>query len=233
MSRHTPGPSVDRAAVTLCWSIKGGSGTSVVAAALGLSSPTPVTLVDLAGDLPAVLGLPEPEGPGLHEWLASDAPAAQLYDLSLGVSAGVTLIPTGRSGTGPSSRGRPDAGWDHERWADVLDALTSDDHSVLIDGGTGVPPDALHRLADRSLLVTRACYLSLRRAVAAPVRPTGVVLVSEPGRALRTRDVEAAIGAPVLATVAVDPAVARAVDAGLLTARLPRLMERDLRGVAA
>lgn len=88
-------------------------------------------------------------------------------------------------------------------------------------------------MADRSLLVTRACYLALRRAVSAPIRPTGVVLVAEPGRALRATDVEAAVGAPVVATVAVDPAVARAVDAGLLTARLPRLMERDLRRIAA
>lgn len=226
MSRPTPVPSdpSGRAAVTICWSIKGGSGTTVVAAALALSSSTPVTLVDLAGDLPAVLGLPEPEGPGLYEWLASDAPAAQLYDLSVAVSAGVSLIPAGRSRDGRST---------HERWVDVLDALTSDDHSVLIDSGTGIPPEALHHLADRSLLVTRACYLSLRRALAAPIRPTGVVLVSEPGRALRATDVEAAVGAPVLATVAVDPAVARAVDAGLLTARLPRLMARDLRGIAA
>jgi hypothetical protein len=29
-----------------------------------------------------------------------------------------------------------------------------------------------------------------------------------------------------------DPAVARAVDAGLLAARLPRLLERELRGAA-
>jgi hypothetical protein len=54
-----------------------------------------------------------------------------------------------------------------------------------------------------------------------PTRPSGIVLVEEPGRALRPRDVEASLGAPVVATVLLDPAIARAVDAGLLLARLP------------
>lgn len=222
MFRSTIDPSV-QAAVTVCWGIKGGSGTSVVSAALALSSPSPVTLVDLGSDLPAVLGVPEPEGPGLAEWLASGAPAAQLDDLSIRVTDQLTLIPTGRAGDDEC----------HDRWDEMLDALTSDGHIVIVDSGSGFPPHDLHTMADRSLLVTRACYLALRRAVAAPIRPTGIVLVAEPGRALRASDVEAAVGAPVLATVAVDPAVARAVDAGLLAARLPRLMERDLRRIAA
>jgi hypothetical protein len=83
------------------------------------------------------------------------------------------------------------------------------------------------------VLVTRPCYLSLRRAVREPTRPSGVVLVDEPGRSLRRHDVEHALGAPVDAVVAVDPAIARAVDAGLLATRLPRSLGRDLRGVAA
>jgi hypothetical protein len=83
-----------------------------------------------------------------------------------------------------------------------------------------------------SLLVLRPCYLALRRAVAAPFRPSGVVLVREPGRALTRRDVEAVLGVPVRAEVDVDPAIARAVDAGLLTARLPRGLERALRDAA-
>ncbi len=72
-----------------------------------------------------------------------------------------------------------------------------------------------------SLLVTRACYLALRRAADPPLRPSGVVLVTEPGRALDRTDVEQVVGAPVRAEVAFDPAVARAVDAGLLASRLP------------
>ena len=50
--------------VTVCWSVKGGSGTTVVAATLALSCPTASLLVDLDGELPAVLGLPEPSGQG-------------------------------------------------------------------------------------------------------------------------------------------------------------------------
>jgi hypothetical protein len=60
-----------------------------------------------------------------------------------------------------------------------------------------------------------------------------VILVDEPGRSLGQRDVEHAIGAPVEAVVSVDPSVARAVDAGLLASRLPRLMTRALRRAAA
>jgi hypothetical protein len=44
--------------------------------------------------------------------------------------------------------------------------------------------------------------------------------------------VEAAVGAPVVATLTLDPAVARAIDAGLLAARLPRLIQRQLRDAA-
>lgn len=221
----TRGPSPDpagHAAVTVCWAAKGGSGTSVVTAALALTAPPPVVLVDLAGDLPLVLGLPEPGGPGVHEWLASDAPAAQLHDLTIGATDEVVLLP---AGTARATAGR-------DRWDELVSALGSDDHTVLIDAGTGPPPADLHQLADRTLLVTRACYLALRRAITSPLRPSAVVLVSEHGRALRTVDVETAIGAPVVASVAIDPAVARAVDAGLLTARLPRIMQRELRGAA-
>ncbi|CAN5426813.1 hypothetical protein BH23ACT3_BH23ACT3_16980 [soil metagenome] len=221
-------PDASRSGTTLCWAAKGGSGTTVVSAALALSPPRPVVVVDLAGDLPAVFGLPEPGGPGVHDWLASDAPAEQLHDLTVGVCDEVTLLPAGTLPGGLVTA----AGDSTERWDDLLSALTSDGHRVVIDGGTGVPPVAAHELVDRSLLVTRSCYMALRRAVASPLRPSAIVLVSEPGRALRAIDVETAVGAPVIATVAIDPAVARAVDAGLLAARLPRLIQRDLRGAA-
>ena len=86
--------------------------------------------------------------------------------------------------------------------------------------------------ADHSLLVVRPCFLALRRAVRAPIRPTGVVLVAEEGRALTTSDVEDVLGAPVQAAVSVTAQVARAVDAGLLASRLPRTLERELRHAA-
>lgn len=55
-----------------------------------------------------------------------------------------------------------------------------------------------------------------------------MVLLAEPGRALGPADLEECLGVPVTAEVAVDPAVARAVDAGLLATRLPRRLSRDL-----
>ncbi len=119
--------------------------------------------------------------------------------------------------------------------------LAADPRSVVVDGGSvgGGAPDprtevlsAIAAGADHSLLVVRPCFLAIRRAVQVPVRPTGVVLVVEDGRALTAADVEEVLGLPVQASVSVTPQVARAVDAGLLASRLPRTLERELRHVA-
>ena len=208
--------------LTLCWAAKGGSGTTVVVAAMGLSVAPPVLLVDLDGDLPSVYGLTEPSLPGVHDWVLSDAEPDRLIDLAIPVTPDVSVVCAGLAR----------APGDAERWQTLGAALGAHPATVVVDAGTGAPPEHLVGAANRSLLVTRACYLALRRAVALEVRPSGVVLVDEPGRALRARDVEAAIDAPVVATLALDPAVARAVDAGLLAARLPRLIQRELRNAA-
>ena len=63
-------------------------------------------------------------------------------------------------------------------------------------------------------------------------RPSGVVLIEEDGRAISRRDVEAALGVPVRVVIAHDKRIARAVDAGLLSARVPALLQRSLRDVA-
>lgn len=206
----------------LCWSAKGGSGTTVVSAALALvlSHRHPALLVDLAGDSPAALGLAEPSGPGVADWLASStADAAALHRLAVTATDALQLLPRGTTAVG------------HDRLADLVEALAG--HiEVVIDAGTGVPPPALVAAATHNLLVTRPCYLALRRAVAMGVQPSGIVLVGEPGRALTARDVERSLGAPVVAELQYDPAVARAVDAGLLAARLPRSLAHSLRSAA-
>lgn len=112
------------------------------------------------------------------------------------------------------------------RWAELAATLIADRGAWFLDAGTN--PAASSLAADRRLLVVRNCYLALRRAVAHPVRPDGVVLVTEPGRALTATDVEAVLTAPVVAEIAIDPAVARTIDAGLLAARLPRTLVRSL-----
>jgi hypothetical protein len=78
----------------------------------------------------------------------------------------------------------------------------------VVDPSVDPAGPVLAAAAEASLLVTRPCYLSLRRAVAVPLQPTGVVLVVEPGRARDRQDVDEVLGAPVVAEVLVDPAVA-------------------------
>jgi hypothetical protein len=79
--------------------------------------------------------------------------------------------------------------------------------------------------------VIRACYLTLRRAVATTQRSDEIVLVREPGRALTERDIEHAVSSTVTAVIDIDPAIARAVDAGLLAARSPRTAAAALRSL--
>jgi hypothetical protein len=217
-----------------CWSAKGGAGTTVVAAGLGLilsaAREEGAVLADLAGDVPAVLGRAEPDGPGLTEWLAAGptVPPDGLARLEAAVAPALWLLPRGGAPLASSER------------AEVLAALlASDPRPVVVDCGRidGSPAgrdgptevaQVMAAAASQSLLVTRSCYLALRRYLTVPVRPSGVVLLREPGRSLTASDVEDVVGAPVVAEVAVDPAVARAVDSGLLSQRVPRGLARAL-----
>jgi len=211
-----------------CWSPKGGSGTTVVSAALGLilaGTKGAALLVDLAGDVPAALGLPEPDGPGLSDWLAAgpEVPEDALSRLEIDAAPGLRLL---AQGSGASAvAGRPEA---------LVAALAVERRPVVADCGRADNGVALAVAAGAtlSLLVLRPCYLALRRALAAPLRPSGVILVGEEGRSLGRRDVEEVLGVPVRAEVGYDPAVARAVDAGLLSRRVPRALERSLRDAA-
>ena len=209
-----------------CWSSKGGSGTTVIAAALAALLAGEVgtaLLVDLVGDLPAALGLPEPEG-GLAGWsaphrqrpdasgvvdLAAKRARADLAGLEVDVGGGVRLLPRG-SGALAEEMGPALAGVLAGAGAVVVDA------GVIgpWQGGAG-PAVELAGSATASLLVIRPDFLALRRAVAGPLRASGVVLVDEPQRVLGRSDVESALGIPVVASVPWDPAVARRVDAGL------------------
>jgi hypothetical protein len=214
-----------------CWSTKGGTGTTVVAATLSLllaRAAGAAVVADLAGDLPLVLGLPPDDGsPGLAAWLsaAPDVPADALGRIEEPAGDGLAVL---RRGTGPLPA----------RAAPLLaSVLSSEPRPVVVDcGRIGQDDDdgraVVAAAAERSLLVVRPCFVALRRAVEAPVRATGVVLVAEPGRALGRSDVESALGLPVVARVRMTDAVARAVDAGMLATRLPRTIAEDLRAAA-
>jgi hypothetical protein len=99
-----------------------------------------------------------------------------------------------------------------------------DDEVLVVDAGTSPPVAAEDRQGEHYAVLRGPCYLALASLVAAPgPPPDGVILVAEPGRSLTATDVTEVLGVPVVATVEVNPAVARTIDAGLLAARLHRL----------
>lgn len=231
------------------WSVKGGSGVSVTSASLALAlarRARRTVLVDLAGDQPAVLGLPEPTGPGVSDWLAStDGSVDALGRLLVEVGHGLWLLPRGHA-----------SAWSAERSSTLVAALSSLRCEVVVDAGVRVDVsrsasawDSLGIAlagAGRSLLVSRPCYVALRRyqavrdtardtsrsPAAAPWLPDGVVVLVDQDRALRPQDVAATLHLPLLATIGLDPGVARAVDAGTLVHRPRRALDHLLRRVA-
>ena len=82
------------------WSPKGGSGTSVLAAAcaLVLGRRGGARLADLDGDQPALFGLASDPPTGLVDWLGAgpEAPTDALERLTVEAAAGVALIPAAR-----------------------------------------------------------------------------------------------------------------------------------------
>ena len=204
------------------WSPKGGSGTSVFAAALSivLARRGPARLADLAGDQPAILGMSEPVA-GLRNWLAvgPGAPAEAVERIAVEVCRGLTLLPTGPT---RSVRVNPEAG------AALGVILREDPIPTVADLGTA-PEGAVRavgEVADHSVVLIRGCYLALRRAVRHPLldKANAVVLVEEPGRALRSREIADVLGVSVVARVPVRTGIARIVDAGVLPARLPEML---------
>lgn len=202
-------------------SSKGGTGTTVTACASALHGATKsgsALLIDLCGDVPAALGMSEPNTPGINEWLAENQTADGEALLLLGNSTANGLIVVHRGDK--FVEGQP-------RWCDLAHVLSAMPMPVFVDAGTSYVPDELRHIAKHVVLVTRQCYLSLRRATLVP-KPTGVVVVEEDGRALNAKDIEYVIGSPVLATIPVVPAVCRAVDAGLFTSRYEQVIGAHL-----
>jgi hypothetical protein len=218
------------------WAAKGGTGCTTVAVALAAhlasaASTDGVLIVDLGGDVPAATGLADP-GAGLTDWLAlPTAEAAALGRLEVGVGRRpVHVLPLGGA-----------AAWADDRADDLVALIRRERRSVVVDAGvvgiTAGGPLGRLRAAfaaeGASYLVTRACYLALRRAAALSARPDGIVLVREHGRGLDRHDVRDILHAPIIAELDHDPAVARAVDAGLLVRGRPRTLVRQMRGLAS
>ena len=223
--------------ITWYWSVKGGVGTSVVAAATAIrlaSDDHETTLVDLTGDQPALLGLiagAAPSEPGIGDWVAAgDGVAADAIGRLLeDVAPGLRLLRRGTEpvlepGLVPEGGLAPD---DQRRRLMLALEVLARSGPVVIDAGLD-PFEARSDLAapHRPVCVLRSCYLALNRAqrIAGPY--DRVVLVEEPGRALRVRDVAAAVGSSSVERVAWDPRVGRAVDAGTIVSMLPPPLRR-------
>lgn len=226
--------------IITCWSVKGGSGVSAVSAALAALQARrhgECLLVDLGGDQPAVLGMRDPTTPGVLDWCASDAAPAVLDRLVVPVSDDLKLL----------CRGEGPAEIATSRAEDLVEGLGNLAPVVVVDAGDplrSVLPDSVEppdppadrpvgehlRRAGSSVLVTRACYLALRRAARQGIDADGVVVLTEPGRSLTCGDVGEVLGLPVIGVVEADPAVSRALDAGTLARRLPASLRRGLHG---
>lgn len=214
---------------TACWSVKGGTGTTVVTASLAIclarSSRAGALVADLAGDVIATLGYEDATGPGVQEWASAgvDIPSAALRDIEVCVTDAVAVLPAAATPHKPALLAEAEG-------RRLAVSLAYESRPVVADCGLLASPGAVAvaEAADSSLLVIRPCYLTLKRALSAPTQPSGVVLIDEPGRSLRRRDVEEVLGVPVRAEIPFDPAVARAVDAGVLASRMPRILLRSL-----
>ena len=161
-------------------------------------------LIDLAGDQPDLLGVSTPEH-GVGDWLSgTDIPLDGLTALEREVAPHLRLLVRG---TAPTL----------ERLDVLAGVCAASGRTVVVDAG--VASDA-HWAAGHAeeVVVLRACYLAARRTGTLGPR-TRLVVIEEPGRALRASDVADAVGVPVWCRLIADPAVGRSVDAGLLTVR--------------
>lgn len=211
---------------------KGGVGTSVVAAATALESSrrSPTLLIDFGGDLTQIFGLDAESPHGVWDWLAAadDVGTEALEHLVVDVSPDLALIPAGRE--------RRDS-LAPERVVRFVEAMQTTGRPTIADVGTLTdatdPRSLICASGDRSTCIVRGCYLALRRFAKFPVLVDDVVEIEEPGRALRTLDIEAVVGMPVSARIPFDPSIARAVDAGLLSHRMPRALRRSVQALMA
>lgn len=210
------------------WSPKGGSGTSVMAAACAIHAAHTIgvaRLVDLRGDLPAVLGLGTEPETGVADWLAAGptAPTDALDRLGVEVVPGLSLLPRGRTASVLEPAAAAEAGA-------ALAVALRDGPLTIVDVGVPDTPvaRAIVEVSDAAFAVLRECYLALRRAANLPMtaRAYGLVVLQEPGRSLGPADVAQVLGRPVVARVPMRTAIARAVDAGVLPTRLPEPMAR-------
>ena len=210
--------------VVAVWSVKGGVGVTSVVAMLALAHAEraeDTVIVDLDGDIPAVLGVEiAAETPGVTDWCALGRPdSSALARVEVDARPSLHFIPLGIRDL-PSDA------------SPLIEVLGSSQRNVIVDCGRPDESSLFVRQvierAPMSLMVVRECFLNLRAAQSSLLRADGVVVIKEEGRHLGRADVELACGAPVVAEVAFDCTISRSIDVGLARARLPRLLLRRL-----
>ncbi len=207
--------SAERNHVTVFYAMTGGSGTTVTAAIAALTNRDDTVIVDLGGDMADVLGR-NVGPPTLDDYLLDPSLRNTPLDtLTVRVDATTRLLPASRPIDLVSAS-------PHQRHS-LMTWLDEHAGPVVVDAGTGVPHVDLVNHADRTIAVTRACYVALIKAARAGFAPDGVVAVRESNRSLGPSDIERSFNAPIVATVDHEPEIARLVDAGLLIDRAPEL----------
>ena len=147
--------------VTVCASAKGGQGCTTIAAVLSVlaaQNNQPTLLLDTRGDAAPTLGVSDPAPAGTFAESMANA-VEPCRHLRVATIAGDQIDSDATS---------------------ELERLTAAGHRVIVD--TGTDHDVLHRfdpLRPQRLLVTRPCYLALRRAIGVPFVPDHVVLISD------------------------------------------------------
>ncbi len=178
--------------IVTCWSVKGGSGTSVVAAglAVGWARPNARCWPSIS---PATYrtcsAWPHPTGPGVDRLVAcrqrQSAPRRCRRSRSTPDRA-CGCCTAGGNGWRPPAIRRADV--PDGRWEAFTEAMATASTDVVIDAGLAPLPPSWPPPHDASLLVIRPVLPRHCAAAGGTLDvPAGVVVIGEPGRALRTR----------------------------------------------
>jgi cellulose biosynthesis protein BcsQ len=217
------------------WSVKGGSGTTVMCAALAatLARSAPTVLVDLCGDAPALFGSSTVHRQGLLDWLTADG--------SVGPETIGNLIDQSRRGAGPDllPASAPDSSDDcfgtlavhqRQRLEVGMRWLAETYDRVVVDAGSlrGTHAEIVIGLSTATVLVMRPCTMAVRAALRSKRSVVGAVVVGNGSGSLRAHDVEALLGVPVFGHVPTDRSIPAAVDAGTFGVRIPRQLRASV-----
>ncbi len=222
------------------WSVKGGSGTTVMCAALAAvwSRSVPTVLVDLCGDAPALFGRSTAPKRGLLDWSHAHSSVgprslADLIDAST-VRGTPDLLCLGEAQQSAASGGRAPATKDQlSRLEEGVLWLAQAYDRVVIDAGSAVDAhaNAVVDLSTVGLLMMRPCTITIRAALQSRRAVMGAVLNGSGGGTLRAHDVEALLGVPVFGHVPSVRAIPAAVDAGTFGNRIPRQLHAPVRAI--